>query len=257
MRIAALYDIHGNLPALEAVLAEIKQASVDLVVVGGDFVMGPMPRQTLERLLDLGDRVRFIRGNTERELLHSMDDNPYNPTVWVARAAWVAEQLDVGQRAFLASLAETMQLDVTGLGSTLFCHGSPRSDEDIITRVTPPDRILPMLNGITAGVVVCGHTHMQFDRIVESARLVNPGSVGMPYEGTPGAYWALLGPDIELKRGRYETEVAARQIAATGFPEADEFAREHVLRSPDPDHAVRTMESRALSTPPTPPPARP
>jgi putative phosphoesterase len=245
MRVAALYDIHGNLPALEAVLAEREAAAADLIVVGGDFVMGPMPRPTLERLRGLGNRVRFIRGNTERDLLGGMADNPSEPQVWVARAAWVARQLERDDRIFLGGLPTTLQLNVDGLGLVLFCHGTPRSDEEIVTRATPVERILPALAGVSAEVVICGHTHMQYDRVVRAVRLVNSGSVGMPYEGQPGARWALLGPGVELRRTQYDLEEAARQIIATRFPEAEEFSRKYVLASPRPEDAIQLFEAMA------------
>ncbi len=245
MRVAAVYDIHGNLPALDAVLAEAKATRIDLIVVGGDFVMGPMPRLTLERLRALGSRVRFIRGNTERDLLGGMADNPKEPRSWVARAAWVTEQLDRDDRTFLAGLPTTLQLDVTGLGPVLFCHGTPRSDEEIITRATSVERILPALEGVREKTIVCGHTHMQFDRAVDSQRLVNAGSVGLPYEGHPGAYWALLGPGVELRRTGYDVETTARQIIATGFPAAEDFVRKYVLVSPSREDATQFFEAMA------------
>ncbi len=245
MRVAALYDIHGNLPALDAVLAEVTAAGVDLIVAGGDFVMGPMPRPTLERLRARGNYVRFIRGNTERDLLGGMADSPKEPRAWAARAAWVAGQLDPDDRAFLDGLPVTLLLDVDGLGPVLFCHGTPRSDEEIITRATPVERIVPALEGVSAKTVICGHTHMQFDRPVGSQRLVNAGSVGMPYEGQPSAYWALLGPGVELRRTGYDVEQAALRIMATGFPDAEEFSRARVLVSPRPEDAIRIFEAMA------------
>ena len=245
MRVAALYDIHGNLPALDAVLAETDAAGVNLIVVGGDFLMGPMPRLVLERLRALGNRVRFIRGNTERDLLGGMADNPNEPRTWVTRAAWVSEQLKEDGRNFLVSLPLTLQLDVAGLGFALFCHGTPRSDDEIITRATPPERILPALEGVSEEIIVCGHTHMQFDRAVGTRRLINAGSVGLPYEGQPGAYWALLGPDVELRRTEYDVENAARRIMATEFPAADDFARKYVLASPTSEDAIQFFEAMA------------
>jgi len=245
MRVAALYDIHGNLPALDAVLAEMEVARPDLIVVGGDFVMGPMPRATLERLRALGTCARFIRGNTERDLLGGMADNPSEPRVWAARGVWAAGQLAPDDRIFLGGLPPTLQLNVDGLGPVLFCHGTPRSDDAIITRATPVERILPALEGVGATTVICGHTHMQFDRAVGSHRVVNAGSVGMPYEGLPGAYWALLGPDVELRRTRYDIEHAARQIMATGFPAAEDFLRKYVSVSPRPEDAIQAFEAMA------------
>lgn len=209
MRVAALYDIHGNLPALEAVLSDLETVTPDLVVVGGDAVLGPFPRETLETLLALDERARFVRGNTDRIL-----------------GDFVADALTPEQRAFLAGLPLTMSLEVDGLGSVLFCHASPRSDEEIVTRLSPETRLAPMLEGVAEEVVVGGHTHVQFDRRAAGKRMVNAGSVGMPYEDGPGAYWALLGPDVELRRTAYDLEAAAERIAVSGYPDAEAWARE-------------------------------
>jgi len=230
VRVAALYDIHGNLPALEAALAAVDEAGADLIVAGGDVALGPMPCETLERLLARGERVRFIRGNADRELVSAFGQPPGPDDVWDARCRWAAEQITGVHRTLLARLPATVSLDVGGLGTVLFCHGSPRSDEEIVTRLTPAARLRRILAGVEEPVVVCGHTHVQFDRDFEGTRLVNAGSVGMPYEGAPGAYWALLGPDVRLQRTGYDVESAAARIRTTGFPEADEFAVSYVLR---------------------------
>ncbi len=230
MRIAALYDIHGNLPALEAVLTELEREAPDLIVVGGDIAsLGPMPRETLDRLLALRDRARFIRGNTDRELVDRYDgtsmrrETADQDNVWVRREEWAADQITEVQRDFLASLSETVVLDIDGLGPTLFCHGSPRSDEEIITRLTPGTRLDEMLAGTAESVIVCGHTHVQFDRTHRRKRIVNAGSVGMHWEGRPGAYWLLIGPEVELRRTPYDLEDAAKRIRATAYPDPDDL----------------------------------
>jgi diadenosine tetraphosphatase ApaH/serine/threonine PP2A family protein phosphatase len=135
---------------------------------------------------------------------------------------------------------------VDGLGSVLFCHGSPRSDEEIITAITPPKRLDPMLDGVREQVIVCGHTHVQFDRIVGDRRLVNAGSVGMPYEGKAGiACWALLGPDVELRRSHYDVESAAEAIRASGYPDAEEFVQEYILAPESAEEATAHFEGLA------------
>ena len=241
MKVAALYDVHGNLPALEAVLAEVNAFQVDAVVVGGDIAIGPMPRPTLERLLGLGERARFLRGNGDREIAAPSAGTD----LWLERTRWSAEQLEPAQRAWLAALPDTQSLDVNGLGPVLFCHGSPRSDEEILTRISPNERVAVAVDGVSEGVVVCGHTHVQFDRQVAGKRLVNAGSVGMPYERQPGAYWALLGPDVELRRTDYDLEAAAAAIRATGFPGAEELAAENVLTVPTAEEATDQFEAMA------------
>ena len=221
MRVAALYDVHGNLPALEAVLAEA--ADADLVVAGGDTVEGPFPAETIERLRAEGDRVRWLRGNVERELVEQPPPQGGGlPPFELERvvAALSDEQVD-----FLYGLPERVELELPGLGHVLFCHATPQNDLDMVTPLTPDERLRRILDGVSADVVVVGHTHIQEDRRVGSVRWVNAGSVGMPYEDGPGAYWALLGPEVELRRteydvaklGGYEYPQASRQEAAEYF----------------------------------------
>src|SRR5579864_8887847 len=196
MKIAALYDIHGNLPALNAVLEELEGVQPDLIVVGGDIIPGPMPRQTLERLSQLGDRVRYIRGNGEREVVAAFDGLPFAarmPEEVREVTRWTARQLERSQRDFLAQLPEQITLHVEGLGDILFCHATPRSDEEIFTPITPQERLDTIFAGVEQQLVVCGHTHMQFELRVGRVRILNAGSVGMPYADRPGAYWLLLG----------------------------------------------------------------
>ena len=243
MRVAALYDIHGNLPALEAVLAEVEEAEPDVVLVGGDIVLGPMPRETLELLLGLGERALFVRGNCDRLMGEEIGEAGLNAD----RARWSAEQLQRGQRAWLAALPDTQSLDVDGLGPTLFCHGSPRSDEEILTAISSELRVGETVAGVAEQIVVCGHTHVQFDRAAAGKRLVNAGSVGMPYESLPGAYWALFGPGLEMRRTDYDREAAAEAIRATTFPDAREFTEENVLTIPSGQEATELFERMATA----------
>jgi predicted phosphodiesterase len=98
-----------------------------------------------------------------------------------------------------------LAVEVEGLGSVLFFHWSPRSDEEIITRLTADERLAPMVDDVAEPVVVCGHTHVQFDRAIDDRRVINAGSVGMPYQHQPGAYWALLTDVVELRRTEYDS----------------------------------------------------
>jgi predicted phosphodiesterase len=224
LRVAALYDVHGNLPALEAVLADVERAGVDLIVFGGDVAaIGPFPLETIDLLRSLPN-ARFVMGNADREDLPEL----------------------TGERhAFVAVFEPRVSLEVEGLGPTLFCHGSPRSDEEIVTRATPDEAVAEMVEGVEERVVVLGHTHMQFDRRVGRHRVVNAGSVGMPYEAQPGAYWALLGPDVELRRTGYDLEAAAARMRATGAPQVEEFVAENVLTVPTAEEAIEVFERQA------------
>jgi predicted phosphodiesterase len=237
MRVAALYDVHGNLPALEAVLSEV---DADVILSGGDLVLGPMPSECLERLRERG--ATFIRGNGDRAVSGGAGaDDP-----WAERVRWVREQLSEEQFAFVRQWPHPLGLEVDGLGPVLFCHGSPRSDEEILTAITPPKRLDPILEGVREQVIVCGHTHVQFDRIVGDRRLVNAGSVGMPYEGEAGiACWALLGPHVELRRSRYDAEAAAAAIRASGYPDAEEFVQEYILAPASAEEATAHFEGVA------------
>ncbi len=244
MKVAAIYDIHGNLPALNAVLEEINEVFPDLILVGGDIVSGPMPRATLERLLNLGNRVHFIRGNADREVVTAFDGLPLDPTLPedVREATlWTAKQLEYRHRNFLAQLPEQAILPTDNLGDVLFCHGSPRSDEEIITVATPEARLREILIGVEQNIIVCGHTHMQFDRHMDNKEIVNAGSVGMPY-GEPGAYWLLLGPQIVLQKTNYDLKQAAEDILRSGYPQAQDFADNNVLKPPTAAEAVEVFE---------------
>lgn len=179
--IATLYDIHGNLAALDAVLAEVPDEAT--IVVGGDISSGgPEPAAVLERLRSLGDRVLWLRGNADRELGPGEEsgDAP-DGAVTAARAALSDEQLD-----FLLGLPPSVEAE-----GILFCHATPRNDLDIFTERTPEERLLPIFAGVNASTVVVGHTHTQFERTVGDIRVINSGSVGRPYEDEPGAYWML------------------------------------------------------------------
>jgi putative phosphoesterase len=192
--VATLYDVHGNLRALEAVLGEIPDDAT--IVVGGDVVAGgERPAETLERLRGLGDRVRWLRGNADRELMPGEAGLAPPGALEATRAALSQEQIE-----FLYGLPPSVQI-----GNVLYVHASPRNDEDIFTERTPEDRIAFLFEDVDADVVVCGHTHMQFDRVIGGKRVVNSGSVGMPYEAEPGAYWTL---DLRLRRTEYDGAVA-------------------------------------------------
>ena len=245
MRVAALYDIHGNLPALEAVLEQVAVERIDRLVVGGDVVPGPMPRECLKRLSGSSVPVQFIIGNGEVAVLaeHAGMD-PGVPAQARDAVRWSARQLSDADAEFLATWPKTLEIE--GLAGILFCHATPRDENESFTRLTPAERLLPAFANVNAAVVICGHTHMQFDRVVGSIRVVNAGSVGMPF-GEPSADWLLLGPEVELRHTNYDLAGAAERIRATNYPQAEDFAARNILRPPSEEEMLRLytkMEQR-------------
>jgi len=253
MRVAALYDIHGNLPALEAVLEDVRSAGIDRLVVGGDVVPGPMPNETLALLLDLEIPVRFIHGNGERAVLAQIAASDSGTvTYWGTVSGeplpeplqdllrWTSRQLRPEYAQLFHGWPATLEIDLPATGRVLFCHGTPRSETDTFSRLTPEDRLLPVFRGLDGRLVVCGHTHMPFDRMVGTTRVVNAGSVGMPF-GQPGADWLLLSHDVELRHTSYDLGSAADRIRATGYPQAEEFARQNVLEPPSEEEMARAF----------------
>ena len=228
MRVAALCDVHGNLPALEAVLAELPSLDVDAVVCGGDVFAGPFPQECLDRLVGL-DAV-FVRGNADAE-------SPRAPAgLW----EWISAQLDPASLELVASWPHPVSL-----GGVLYCHGSPRDLDEILTKVSPDERFRAALAGVEERVVVGGHTHVQFSREIDGVRFVNAGSVGMPYEGRPGAFWALVdGTDVEHRHTSYAVEAAAAAIRTTTYPGAEDIC-ELLLEPRDPDEISAYFESVA------------
>ena len=227
MRVAVLADIHGNLPALEAVLAEPDVRAADRIVLLGDIALGPMPGDTLDLLSSLGDRAVWVHGNCEREVVAAYD-GVLSPGLTSGTAMACAALMEREHRDLLDGLPLTVTLDVHGLGAALFCHATPRRDDEFVLVDSPLAVWRRALDGVAEETVVVGHTHMPFDRLVDGRRVVNPGSVGMPY-GVDAACWALLGPDVVLRRTAYDLDAAAARIVAGGFREAHEWAQEYVL----------------------------
>jgi putative phosphoesterase len=233
-RIAALYDIHGNLPALESVLAQLAHEDLDEVVIGGDLVPGPMVRETMVRLQELEVRVHYIRGNCEVAVLSQISGPEpawYTKIPESAKATirWQAQQLDPALERLMTEWPMTYRTMIDGLGAVLFCHATPRHENEVFTNLTPEERLRPLFEHLGVDLVVCGHTHMQFDRMVGTTRVVNAGSVGMPF-GEPGADWLMMGPEIDLRHTPYDLERAAERVRSSGYPE--DFAERYILNPP-------------------------
>lgn len=233
MVLAALYDIHGNLPALEAVLRDVRAADVERLLIGGDVLPGPMPRECLDVLNALDIPSTFIRGNGDRETTATRQGrmSAIIPEYFRDSIRWNAAQLTDKDERAIASWPLTHTLKLPGVGRVLFCHATPQNDMDIFTAQTAESKLLPILEPLEVDVVVCGHTHMQFDRMVGGTRVVNAGSVGMSFEGE-GAFWLLITDRVELKRTDYDREAAAARVRSTRYPLADEFAAKNILTTP-------------------------
>jgi putative phosphoesterase len=241
-RVAAVSDVHANVAALTAVLGDIEAAGVDLVVSCGDLTWGSHPDETVALMRGLGTRALFVRGNGERAVLEFSggERTPQTP-----RETWVPARHCAASLEFVAGIPFSVVIEITGLGPVRFCHGSPRSDTEVVTPATPGERFADLCAGVDEQVLVTGHTHLQFDRRVADRRSVNPGSVGLPYhEGEPGtAYWALLGPDVTPRQTRYDVTAAVAAGQRSGDPAAEKIAG--LLLSP-PAPAQVTAEAEQL-----------
>lgn len=243
MRVAALYDIHGNSAALEAVLAEARAIGVERLVIGGDVVPGPEIREVLGQLRAVNERVEFIYGNGEVAVLEELAGRtPKVPEAVRPMIRWSAEQLTAEDVKWMRSWPKTLEMEIDGVGEVMFCHGTPRDENEIFTKVTPEEALRPLFEDAKAAVVVCGHTHMQFDRLIGATRVVNAGSVGMPF-GAAGADWLLLGGEqgVELRHTNYDLERAAVRIRATSFPSAAHFAETSVLHPPSEEAMLKAF----------------
>jgi putative phosphoesterase len=241
VRIAVVADIHGNLPALRAALAEVDREHVDAIVVCGDVAAGPLVQPSLELLSARLEPVHWVRGNGERETVASFDrlEQREATSEW---AGWTAGTIDRRWRDQMASWPIALELD-----GVCFCHGSPRADSETLTRATPPGPLAAAVAGTSAPLVVGGHTHQQFIRGLRDGREVaNAGSVGLPYEGRPGAFWMIVADGRpELRETGYDLAEAADELRASRFPELDEMIREALLAPVDPEWVTALFEHQA------------
>lgn len=238
MKVAVLSDIHGNLPALEAVLADVDAAGAEAIVLNGDLADGPMPAETVDRLAALGDRAIWVGGNGDRWLVEAFDGT-YQPTGGSTdeQIRWAAGQLSQRHRDRLAGLPLTASLEVDGLGPVGFCHATARDDNEMILVDSDIDHYRAAFANLPEPVVVVGHSHMPYDRLADRRRIVNPGSVGMPY-GHTGAAWALLGPDVVLRRTGYHAGAAADRLATSTMPGIEKFIAQNVRVTPSDAEAL-------------------
>ena len=237
----ALYDIHGNVDALDAVLDDSRAADPDLVVVGGDAVPGAFAGETLARLEALSVPVRWLRGNGEREVAEAVGGAVVaDEDIQGRTAAITASEIGADRARSLGELPLTLELD-----GVLFCHASPRRDNEILTRLSSSERWADALKGATAALVVAGHTHQQDDRVVAGVRFVNAGSVGQPYEGDGAARWLWVADGVpELQFTEYDAIRAGRRMLAAGWP--DEESVKAALTEPV-DPSVVTQEFEAIA----------
>jgi putative phosphoesterase len=239
-RVAVISDVHGNVPALEAVLTEIQESKVDIVVSCGDLTWGAEPSRTLGLLRALPIPVRYVRGNADRAVVELARGTrePDRPM-----EEWMRTQHSPAEVDLLESFEFSTTAEVEGLGAVRFCHGSPRRDTELVTPGTPEERFAELSRDIPEQTLVTGHTHLQFDRLVAGRRSVNPGSVGLPYHrGEPGtAYWAVLGPSVHLRQTRYDVEETIALYR--GCPIAERVAG-LLRRPPTPAEIVEDAETR-------------
>jgi len=192
---------------------------VGAIVIGGDIAAGPpQPREVVELLRSLPN-AHCIRGNADRLFAdeYTGDDG----------LDWLLERLDDDQAKWLAGLPFSAVLD-----DTLYVHAAPDDDRTIVTELTTDEKLAGLLREVEQHRVVAGHTHMQLERLVGDKLFVNAGSIGWPYEGRAGAYWAILDEGVELRRTEYDLERAAELVRRSGHPRAEEIAGENILVSP-------------------------
>lgn len=242
MVLAALYDIHGNLPALEAVLDELGSYPIDQIIIGGDILPGPMPLECLQRIANVSVPVRYIIGNGEEAVLNASRglDISYFPEQAQKVIRWCADQLNTETLGEISNWSGTITVNQSHK-NILFCHATPDSTTDIFTKRTSPDKFPQSIINALENIIICGHTHMQFDITRGSKRIINAGSVGMPF-GAPGAYWLLIDAQVHLMKTHYNYTEAANIIQKSSYPEAFKFAEQNVLNPPSEQAMLSVFE---------------
>ncbi len=245
--VVALSDIHGVLPVLDAVLAEPEVAAADLIVVTGDHAAGPQPVAVLDRLLGLGDRALLVRGNADRELVALAHGEPSTVAEAYGVDVWAAAQLSSSHLGLLTDLPHPVTVDIQGFGPVVFCHGTPRNDEEVVLVDTRLERWSDAFTGLPDEVhtVVCGHTHMPFIRLVDRRLVVNPGSIGMPYGRAGGAWGQLRDGDVTLRHTHVDIPAAIEQVVAeSGFPDREAWAEQYIRAASSDAEALTAFAPR-------------
>lgn len=246
MLIAALYDIHGNLPALEATIEAVRRKGVDLIVIGGDVVPGPMPRESLDLLKRLPVPALFLSGNGEREVLAVRDGGTPNvPAQFFPMMQWVAHELTSADADWIRAWPTTVCLAVAGKSTTIFCHAAPGSDAALFTPTSSDAVLRHHFDRVAAGRIICGHIHVQYHHRFGRHTILNAGSVGMsPERGC--ADWLLIDDDdATFERTPFDPDAAAARVRATRYPMADEFARSTILQPPAADDVIASYTRAA------------
>jgi putative phosphoesterase len=236
MRIAIISDIHGNLTALEATLADLASQGADQVVCLGDVASsGPQPHEVLRRLQD--QEIPSIMGNTDAWLLNPKPytgEEAFHQKVY-AIDEWCARQLSAADREYLRTFEPTLEIAIDARRRLLCYHGSPQSNQDIIVATTPNEELERFLGGYQAAVLAGGHTHAQMLRRFRESIVINPGSVGLPYErvasgegerNVPWAEYALLSADgdslsVAFRRVPLDVSEIVQAALSSGMPHAD------------------------------------
>ena len=240
--IAALYDIHGNLPALEATLLQLERRGITELIIGGDVIPGPLPNECLDCIKEFSGDLHLIKGNCEDMVLAVLENRPLPKVPEEVRTniEWTAANLKDRHIEWIQSWPATFSKSIKNIGTLLFCHATPISNTHIFTKDTPSEQLSFHFENINADIVVCGHTHMQFDRTIGNLRVINAGSVGMPF-GPPGAYYLTVTPELQLNRLEYDVEKAGRLIKKSKYPSAQSFAEKNVLHPPSEESMLELL----------------
>jgi putative phosphoesterase len=243
-RVAILSDVHGNLPALQACLEDVRRANVDAIFFLGDLTWGPQPREVLDRTRLIEEQTAFVAGNADRAVVElAAGVSPFDTPI----GRWILDAHGEDGVAQVSAFAPTITITTSRLGRIRLCHGSPRSDIELLTPGTPADRIRDAVSGMGLAGFAHGHTHLQYWREVEGLTVIGPGSVGLPYDAdTPGARWALLHEGVELRVSAYEIEDSIAAAHSAEFPGAA-FYEETLRTPPTLEEIVNDAEKREFS----------